>query len=44
MTNANGDSAILLDSDGYFKEIIYNVDNNVDQVIGSNWVDLLTEH
>jgi len=37
VTNYSGDSAILLDLDGNFKELLYNVENNQEQVIGVNW-------
>lgn len=37
VTNYYSDSALLLDSDGNFKEILYNVENNQEQVVGVNW-------
>lgn len=37
VTNYSGDSAILLDADGNFKELIYNVQNNQEQVVGVGW-------
>lgn len=43
VTNYSGDSAILLDSDGNFKKMLYNVENNQEQVIGVNWNDSTNE-
>lgn len=37
VTNYSSDSAMLLDSDGNYKELIYNVVNNQEQVVGVNW-------
>jgi hypothetical protein len=37
VTNYSSDSAILLDSDGNFKDLLYNVENNQEQVVGVNW-------
>lgn len=37
VTNYSGDSALLLDEDGNFKQVLYNVDNNREQVLGVNW-------
>jgi hypothetical protein len=43
VTNYSGDSAILLDSDGNFKKLLYNVENNREQVVGVNWNPLTKE-
>jgi hypothetical protein len=43
VTNYSGDSAILLDSDGNFKEMLYNVDNNQEQVVGVGWNAITNE-
>ncbi len=43
VTNYSGDSAILLDSDGNFKELLYNVQNNQEQVVGVGWNALTNE-
>jgi len=37
VTNYYGDSAILLDSEGNFKKLLYNLVNNSEQVLGLNW-------
>ncbi len=37
VTNYSGDAALLLDKDGNFKKLLYNVDNNKEQVVGVNW-------
>lgn len=43
VTNYSGDSAVLLDSDGNFKRLLYNVENNAEQVVGVNWNDSTNE-
>ncbi|MFT6631482.1 MAG: hypothetical protein ACJAS4_001431 [Bacteriovoracaceae bacterium] len=43
VTNYFSDSAILLDSDGNFKELLYNVENNQEQVVGVNWNPITNE-
>lgn len=37
VTNYYGDSALLLDQDGNYKKLLYNVNNNQEQVVGVNW-------
>lgn len=37
VTNYTGDSALLLNPDGEFKSILYNVENNLEQIVGVNW-------
>lgn len=43
VTNYYGDSAILLDADGNFKKMLYNVENNQEQVLGVTWNEFTNE-
>lgn len=37
VTSYSSDSALLLDENGNFKSVLYNVQNNIEQVVGVNW-------
>lgn len=43
ITSYIGDSAILLDSDGNFKQLLYNPPNNIDAVHGASWNPITKE-